>query len=534
MRWCVLSYPSEHAGTSVFSALTVGHVTSGAYESPMLFLEPESCRDRLTRCRNVLQGKDEGGAIAHPSMFDRDVISFAHGEGVRRPHPRAVAAGVHSILDTVNSSLDNYLFLARLPELDEAIRSFFEQEGLTRDHTKHLCIDAGTTRVLYSCLATVCGHGDTVLVGPGYYHPLASWCYYLGLNLGSVSTCAAHGFKVTPAALADWYAWARRNEARSYRRPRVLLLFNPTMTGAIYSAEECQALSSFAEGSGLIVLEDAIFRGTEFNSESRGGWFANSASRSSPVVTIAGVSKAFGLANLRVGWASGPKAVIESMNDYCVATSPAIPQVAKQMTVAALGAPGEYIRDNAEECRLRAELVSQLVYELDGAVCNAGGRDPGTISVAHPPMAAHSLLVSMNGLAGNTVGGGRSVIRDSVDLARLLLQHAKVAVSPCFSTGFNDCTVRLSFGCIGADLTYEESSEREAKELMNSSPSLSAAIVDSARLKSDGHAFPSAEERVDLWEGDGAVRGFEKGRELITDAFQDRMIPSLVSLLGEG
>src|SRR4051812_39419541 len=77
--------------------------------------------EKLRRARNVLGGRNENGCPAHPSMFDTDVVSFAHGEGIRRPHPTVVAAGVRALLDYRTSSLENYLFLQRLGPLDDAI-----------------------------------------------------------------------------------------------------------------------------------------------------------------------------------------------------------------------------------------------------------------------------------------------------------------------------------------------------------------------------------------------------------------------------
>src|SRR4051794_12921822 len=84
-------------------------------------LPPSAGVSKLLRARAVLGGTDENGHRSHPSMFDRDVISFAHGEGVRRPHPKVVVAGVQALIDTDKSSLENYLFLQRLPKLDELV-----------------------------------------------------------------------------------------------------------------------------------------------------------------------------------------------------------------------------------------------------------------------------------------------------------------------------------------------------------------------------------------------------------------------------
>jgi len=86
--------------------------------------------EQLRLSRQVLSGRDPAGQKRHSGMFDPEVISLAHGEGVRRPHPSVVAAGIASLLDRSCAALDNYLFLRRHAGLHAAIAQEFTARGV--------------------------------------------------------------------------------------------------------------------------------------------------------------------------------------------------------------------------------------------------------------------------------------------------------------------------------------------------------------------------------------------------------------------
>src|SRR6185436_12847429 len=130
----------------------------------------------LNRARLVLSGLDEDGVRAHPGMFDPDVISFAHGEGVRRPHPLVINAGVRALLDTEESSLDNYLFLRPFPQFEDRIARDFMAQGIDEHIARNIVIDSGTTRLFCAWLNAVSKKGDIFLAAPTFYHSLAKWC----------------------------------------------------------------------------------------------------------------------------------------------------------------------------------------------------------------------------------------------------------------------------------------------------------------------------------------------------------------------
>jgi aspartate aminotransferase len=400
---------------------------------------------RLARCRAALGGLDASGAKAAPSMFDPDVISFAHGEGVRRPHPSVVAAGVHALLDSRTGALEDYQFLRRWRPLEDRVTEYFAGGGIERLTPDHLCVESGTSRLFCAFLRTVTRPGDTVLVGRTYYHLLIAWCELFGVRLECVPTAADADFKLTAAALEAWY---RRHPGA---RPRAAVLFNPGQTGAVYTAPELAALAEVLAARGLAALEDTVFRFTEFPGVTAAPFLA-SFDPGGAVVTVGGGSKAYGLANIRIGWACGPAALMRAVRDHAYAVGVTVPHVAQAMAAAALEVPAAHLLRNSAECDLRSRSIASFAAATPG------------IRVLHEPRAGHSILLELNAYRGmRTPGGAR--LTDSVDLVRHLLEVGQVAVSPGLSSGFHDLTVRLCFGCVGARHTYAASRAGELSEV---------------------------------------------------------------------
>jgi aspartate aminotransferase len=389
---------------------------------------------RLARCRAALGGLDRSGAKTAPSMFDPDVISFAHGEGVRRPHPGVVAAGVDALLDSGAGALEDYQFLRRWRPLEDRIIGYFAGGGIDGLTSDHLCIDSGTSRLFCAFLHAVTVPGDTVLAARTYYHLLIGWCDLFGLRLECVPTAAADDYKLTAAALEDWY------RCHPGARARAVILFNPTQTGAVYAAAELASLADALRSRGLAVLEDTVFRFTEYPGVMPPPFLA-SFDPGGQIVTVGGGSKAYGLANVRIGWACGAPRLMEQMRGHAYTTGVTVPHVAQAMAAAALAAPHTYALRNSAECDLRARSIASFFGGSSG------------VRVAHLPHAGHSILLDLNAYLGMRTPAGRRVT-DSADLVRHLLEVGRVAVSPGLASGFDDLTVRLCFGCVGARHTY--------------------------------------------------------------------------------
>ena len=105
---------------------------------------------------------------------------------------------------------------------------------------------------------------------------------------------------------------------------------NPT--GARLTAGELDAVAAAAARQGAWIISDEIYRGAELDGiESASMW-----GRGDRVIVTSGLSKAYGLPGLRVGWAVGPPGLIESLWAYHDYTSIAPGALSDQLASAAL------------------------------------------------------------------------------------------------------------------------------------------------------------------------------------------------------
>jgi aspartate aminotransferase len=469
--------------------------------------------ERLGRARRVLLGIDSSGNKVRSGMFDANVISFAHGEGIRRPHPAVIASGIRLLLDNRSGALENYLFLQRFADLDREVSRSFQGFGIPSKYADNICIDAGTTRLFYGFFHAMTKPGDIVVTAPGHYHSLARWCDLSGVELFCVPTTREMKYKITPECLANWYdRFVLRGVCKP---PKALVLFNPTYLGAVYSSCELERLANVILERDLTVIEDGIFAETIFDPQFKFVHLASIHDVADRVITVSGGSKAYGLANLRIGWACGPRDIIQQMNDHTVATMATVPQIAKVMAAAALQAPRSYLQENAQECHKRSKSVTSIISEISYALTRVESRgDDVSISVAFEPQAGHSMLVCCQGFS-NLVDRDGNSIRDSVDLARALLCEARVAVSPAISLGFNEYEFRLTFGCVGLDETYNDLEEGWYMKKV-----LSGHLNGEANVRSEREADFGKRGNI----------GFKPGRELIQDALVGRVLPALVGM----
>ena len=108
-------------------------------------------------------------------------------------------------------------------------------------------------------------------------------------------------------------------------RTRAIMVCNPNNpTGHVFTAAEMDAVVEAAERVGAWIVADEIYRGAEVDTDEASPTFWGRGER---VVVTSGLSKAFGLPGLRIGWAVAPPALIRDLwvrHDYTTLTPSAI------------------------------------------------------------------------------------------------------------------------------------------------------------------------------------------------------------------
>jgi aspartate/methionine/tyrosine aminotransferase len=128
------------------------------------------------------------------------------------------------------------------------------------------------------------------------------------------------------------------------RRTRLIVVCNPNNpTGARFEAGDLDRIGAIASRHGAWILSDEIYRGAERDGrETASMW-----NRSDRVIITSGLSKAYGLPGLRIGWIVGPPAQIAALWSY------------HDYTTISPGALSDFLARRALEPRRRARILER-------------------------------------------------------------------------------------------------------------------------------------------------------------------------------
>ncbi|HTK27937.1 MAG TPA: aminotransferase class I/II-fold pyridoxal phosphate-dependent enzyme [Vicinamibacterales bacterium] len=185
--------------------------------------------------------------------------------------------------------------------LREAIASLYPGASAA-----HVQVTNGGSEANYITVWNLVGPGDeVVMMVPNY---MQTW----GL-------ARAFGGTVTPWPLvqrgtpARWQMDLDALESLVGPRTKLIVICNPNNpTGARFEAADLDRVAAIADRCGAWVLADEIYRGAELDGrETPSIW-----GRTDRAIVTSGLSKAYGLPGLRIGWIVGPPPLIASLWSY--------------------------------------------------------------------------------------------------------------------------------------------------------------------------------------------------------------------------
>lgn len=208
---------------------------------------------------------------------------------------REAVLGLHMLYPQTNGSLELRTHIAAM------------YPGATADHIQ--VTNGGSEANCISLMHLVQPGDEVVMMIPNYMqvHGLAR----------------AFGATVKPWALvqdstkpARWRPDIGALESLVTPKTRVILICNPNNpTGATLTSDELDAIARIASRTGAWILSDEIYRGAELDGDETPTMWG----RQERVLVTSGLSKAYGLPGLRIGWVAGPAATVDALwgiHDY--------------------------------------------------------------------------------------------------------------------------------------------------------------------------------------------------------------------------
>ena len=175
--------------------------------------------------------------------------------------------------------------------------------GATPDHIE---VTNGTSEANYILALTLLRAGDEVAFQVPNYMQYGGIPQSLGATLKTFSLRFDHGWE------PDWDEFERAVNPRT----RLVYISNPNNpTGSILSPEAMRRMVARCEEVGAYLLADEVYLGAEIYCPRTPSFWG----MSGRVIVTSGLSKAYGIPGVRIGWIVGPKDIVGecwSQHDY--------------------------------------------------------------------------------------------------------------------------------------------------------------------------------------------------------------------------
>ncbi len=359
----------------------------------------------------------------------RDVIGLGAGEpDFDTPDNIKQAA-----IDAISRGETKYTDADGMPELKAAIAAKFARENGLKYETSQIHVAPGGKPVIFNALVATLNPGDEVIVPAPYWVSYPDMVLLAGGEPVTVVGEEADGFKLRPEVL----------EKAITPRTRWLILNSPSNpTGAAYTRAELEALAVvLRQHPHVWVLTDDMYEHLVYD-----GFEYTTIAQVAPdlydrTLTVNGVSKAYAMTGWRIGYAGGPKPLIDLMRKVASQTTSNPATVSQWAAVEALNGTQDFLAPRAEAFKARRDLVVSMLNDAEGITCAT-------------PEGAFYVYPSCAGLIGKTTPSGVVIDSDETFTTELLnaegvavVQGAAFGLSPYFRISYATSDAVLTEAC---------------------------------------------------------------------------------------
>ncbi|WP_427792149.1 pyridoxal phosphate-dependent aminotransferase [Brevundimonas diminuta] len=359
----------------------------------------------------------------------RDVIGLGAGEPDFDTPDNVKAAAIEAI----NRGETKYTDADGMPELKAAIVAKFAREnGLTYE-TNQIHVASGGKPVIYNALVATLNPGDEVIVPAPYWVSYPDMVLLAGGEPVSVIGHEADGFKLRPEAL----------DAAITPKTKWIILNSPSNpTGAAYTRAELEALAAVLRKHPQVwILTDDMYEHLVYGDFDYVTMAQVAPDLYDRTLTCNGVSKAYAMTGWRIGYAGGPKPLIDLMRKVASQTTSNPSSISQWAAVEALNGPQDFLPVRAAAFEKRRDLVVSMLNQADGIRCPK-------------PEGAFYVYPSIEGLIGKTAPSGVVITDDETFTSELLnaegvavVQGAAFGLSPYFRISYATSDAVLEEAC---------------------------------------------------------------------------------------
>lgn len=334
-----------------------------------------------------------------------DVVSMAAGE----PDFDTPEHVKQAAIEAIRAGKTKYTPVQGIPELRETIAGKLLRENGLEYRPDQVTVSTGGKQALFNAFFAMLDPGDEVVIPAPFWVTYPEQVRMAGGQPVFVETRPEDGYELDPARVVDALT----------SRTRAIVLNSPgNPTGAVFPEARVRAVVEAAAERGIWVVSDEMYEHIVYD-----GAVNTPAARFAPdsVLTVNGASKAYSMTGWRIGYAAGPKPLIDAMSSIQGQSTSNASSISQWAALTAIRDSYEYIAMAREAFERRRDAI-------------VGGLNRIGLATPTPRGAFYALADSTR------------VHPDEREAARIMLDDALVAVVP--GTDFlAPGRVRLSYAC---------------------------------------------------------------------------------------
>ncbi len=302
-----------------------------------------------------------------------------------------------------------------LPLKNAIIEKLRKDNNLTYE-PKDIIVTTGAKYALFGLFQSIINDGDEVIVPTPYWVSYPEHVKLAGGKPIFVEGLEANEFKITKEQLEN--AITDKTKALIINSPS-----NPT--GMMYTKDELEALGEVCLEHNITIVSDEIYEALVYTDDKHVSIAEISPELKEITVVINGVSKSHAMTGWRIGYAAGPRKIIQAMTNYASHATSNPVSISQYAALAAYTVPNDTLAEMKSIFSERLNRFYELISNIKGIECIK----PKGAFYLFPNV---SEAVKLNGF-------------DTVDeWVEALLEEEKVALVPGTGFGAPD-NVRLSY-----------------------------------------------------------------------------------------
>ncbi len=317
--------------------------------------------------------------------------------------------------------------------LKKAVQKKFKRDNNLDYALDEIMVSNGSKQIMFGATMASINPGDEVVIPAPGWISYADQVKLCGGTPVSVSCPENNHFRLRAAdleaAITDKTKW-------------VVLNFPNNPTGAVCTREEMKELADvLLQHPKVLVMSDEIYEHLVYDDVKMHSIAEVEPRLKDRTLTVNGASKAYAMTGWRVGYAGGPKPMIQAMMNMQGQATAGVSTIGQAAVTAALEGPQDIIESHRADYQNRRNLVVGWLREAKGITC-------------HKPEGAFYVFPNIAGCIGKTTPKGKKLETDT-DFVTALLEEKHVAtvqgtaygMSPYFRISYATDLESLREGC---------------------------------------------------------------------------------------